>query len=185
MGIFRRVGKLLTADVHGMLDLLEEPNDICKQAIREMEGEITQLRDVIQSQHTRLAHLQEQGGRVSERHAEISEQLALCIEKGDDALARSVMKRKLEQEKLCRFLQQQQHTLQSEVARDKKQLSEYEDRLTSIREKLACFQTQESTAQEVSTSFSGDSLTVTEEEIEIALLQAKSNATDKKTGSTI
>ena len=44
MGIVKRFSTLLKADIHGVLDVMEDPRDVCKQAIREMEEELEALR---------------------------------------------------------------------------------------------------------------------------------------------
>jgi phage shock protein A len=44
MTLITRVSRLFKADVHGILDALEEPEAILKQAVREMEDEIEKSR---------------------------------------------------------------------------------------------------------------------------------------------
>ena len=46
MALIRRVARLITADVHAVLDQIEEPEIVLKQAIREMEEELAR-----QAQH--------------------------------------------------------------------------------------------------------------------------------------
>lgn len=44
MSLFDRLSTLLRADVHGMVDALEDPSLILRQALREAEGELVRKR---------------------------------------------------------------------------------------------------------------------------------------------
>lgn len=175
MGVLKRIGKLITADIHGMLDNLEDPSDICKQAIRDMEEEIAGLRDAIRARSERMERISEQRKRLDERLGEIERQLALCLSGDDDALARSVVRRKLEQEKLRRFVEQQLEALSKEGARDAKLLAEYEERLAAVRQKAQCFSEKECAKARGCEEWE-EPFHVSEEEIELALRQVRSQA---------
>ena len=172
MGICKRIGKLITADIHGLLDVLEEPADSCKQAIREMEEDLAGMREEAKQQELKLERLDEQRKRTAERRSELTRQFELCVSQGDESLTRGVLKKKLEQEKLARFLEKQRETAASEIAKGAKRIGEYEERLASIKEKLACF-SERASVQNPNPEEWTESLSVTDEEIEIALLQAK------------
>ena len=43
MALISRVSRLFTADVHAVLDRIEEPEVLLKQAIREMEDEVRRV----------------------------------------------------------------------------------------------------------------------------------------------
>ena len=58
MGIFNRIGRLWKADLHGIIDSLEEPRAILKQALRDMQEEIestTAHLEACKSEEERLA----------------------------------------------------------------------------------------------------------------------------------
>ena len=174
MGIFRRVHKLVSADIHGMLDLMEDPVDCCKQAIREMEEEIAAQKQSIKEREDTLRHLEEQCKRIAMRHKEAEEALKVCMASNDEGLMRQVIKKKLEQEKLLRVLAEQRNTITAQHARETKQLIEFQERLTAVREKLACFSEREALNQNNPlTSDFNEPLHVSEEEVTVALLSFK------------
>ena len=59
MALITRVGRLFRADLHAVLDRVEEPEVLLRQAIREMEEELAEER-----QRLRLAR-HEHGDRLS------------------------------------------------------------------------------------------------------------------------
>lgn len=174
MGIVRRLNRLISADIHGLLDLLEDPVDSCKQAIREMEEEVTALKSSIKSRDDRLRRMDEQRSKLSERVLEAERQVELCLRGADEQLTRQSIKRRIEQEKLKRYLTDQSELLSGERAREAAQLAEYEERLSAIREKLECLADHEALAKtDLAAAECTGTLQVTEEEIELALLAAK------------
>ena len=68
MTLLARIGRLFKADIHGILDSLEEPEVILKQAVREMEHEIEQGA-------RRLEELEKASEFVSMRKTEAEENL--------------------------------------------------------------------------------------------------------------
>jgi|GEM_PF-1259557 len=174
MGIFRRVHKLVSADIHGMIDLLEDPVDSCKQAMREMEEEVAVLKQSTKKRDDSVRHIEEQTRRITERRQEAERALEVCLAGNDEGLIRQVIKKKLEHDKLLRVLVDQREALLTEQARECKQVTEYQERLTGVREKLACFSERESAAQRnpLAAEFN-EPLHVSDEEVEVALLRMR------------
>jgi phage shock protein A len=100
MALITRVTRLSTADLHAVLDRLEEPDVLVKQAIREMEDELA-------SRETRLRWLDHENAQLTRQSAEmnasldaIATQLDVCFASNEDALARPLIKRRLETQHL-------------------------------------------------------------------------------------
>jgi phage shock protein A len=96
MALINRMSRLFTADVHAVLDRIEEPDVLLRHAIREMEDEVAHA-----EQHAK--QLEHERGRLADRHrkvqaalAEIEEQIGIAFDAGNDELARKLVKRKLE-----------------------------------------------------------------------------------------
>ncbi len=96
MALINRMSRLFTADMHAVLDRIEEPDVLLKHAIREMEEELARC-----EQHVRT--LDHERGLLADRHRkvqsalmELNGQLDVCFTNGNDELARKVIKRRLE-----------------------------------------------------------------------------------------
>ena len=63
MTLITRITRLFKADLHGILDGLEEPEEVIKQAIRDMEEDIA-------TQERRLAELQRRSCSALDREAQ-------------------------------------------------------------------------------------------------------------------
>jgi len=101
MALINRISRLFTADLHAVLDRLEEPDALLKQAIREMEDELasgeSRLR-WLDHEHTQLSRQIDELGTAL---ATVAQQLDVCFEGNEDALARTLIKRRLETQRLA------------------------------------------------------------------------------------
>ena len=116
MALINRMSRLFTADVHAVLDRIEEPDVLLKHAVREMEEELGRSElevRALEHEHGAL------GERLRKSHAalaELGEQLDVCFASGNDDLARKVLKRKLETERLERHVAERRTTLDKELS---------------------------------------------------------------------
>ena len=101
MALINRMSRLFTADVHAVLDRIEEPDVLLKHAIREMEEELARSEQrVKQLEHERdrARGPAPQGRRPRSRSSASSSTSA--FDNGNEELARKIVKRKLETERL-------------------------------------------------------------------------------------
>ncbi len=96
MILVNRLRRLIAADVHAVLDRIEEPEAVLKQAVRDMaaaieagEAQLEQRRAGAQSHRHRLTEL-EASLESLERKLDHS------LERDDESLARTLVRRKLE-----------------------------------------------------------------------------------------
>lgn len=99
MALINRFTRLFTADLHAVLDRIEEPDALLKQAVREMEDELTGMQAQAKSLRRELEQLNAQEDDAHSRLSELEEELDVCFESGEEALARGLVKRKLETER--------------------------------------------------------------------------------------
>lgn len=147
MAIITRLTRLFRADVHAVLDRMEEPDVLLRQAIREMEEEVAQ-----NAQHLKARELdrQQTQGRMDAIEAsrkDIAEQLDLCFAVQNEALARTLLRRRLEGERLIKHLGQRLTGLQQVFAERSSQLDENRRRLEAMRQKAELFDTEAVRAQ--------------------------------------
>jgi len=95
MPLIDRATRLFKADMHAVLDRVEDPEQVFKLAIRDMEEDIARHERSAKLARVRLgeveAGLRETQGRIGEFDAELD----LCFEQARDDLARAVVRKKL------------------------------------------------------------------------------------------
>lgn len=168
MALINRMSRLFTADVHAVLDRIEEPGVLLKHAVREMEEELArheQRARALEHEHDALGERQRKAGAVL---AELGEQLDVCFEGGNEELARKVIKRRLETERLERHVAERRATLAKELAALRATLDERREQLDVMRQK----------AELLTTTAAGDDVrggdfVVGEAEVEVAYLRER------------
>ncbi|MDH3613175.1 MAG: PspA/IM30 family protein [Gammaproteobacteria bacterium] len=179
MALINRISRLFKADFHAVLDQIEEPEALLKQAIRDMEDDLanTEQRSAL------CAHDQEalsvRKGELEGAIAEIGVQLDLCFESGKDDLAKTQIKKKLEAERLLKRLTAKHAANEKYLDEQRTMLDENQATLESLRQKAELF------AQRTPAYTGGESefddiawmtreMTVGDDEVEIAYLREKS-----------
>ncbi len=135
MALITRVTRLFRLDLHAVLDCIEEPNILIKQAVREMQ----ESNDADQQ---RLKLLDHEHKQVLSRQADldqcvdqIKEELDICFESGKDDLARALIKRKLETQRQAKALARKRNSLENSMTELKTRLQENRSRLTAMQQK--------------------------------------------------
>ncbi len=176
MALITRVSRLFRADVNAVLDRMEEPELLLRQAVREMEEELD--RDERRAKLLELESRQIAGRRneLDQRLAQTEEEMDLCFDSDNEALARALLKRKLETERFARFLGRRQEELQSAADELKRRIDENRSRLESMRQKAALLAVQDA-ADEGASDWSdlefARQFTVSDEDVELALLRER------------
>ena len=96
MALINRISRLFKADFHAVLDKIEEPEQLLKQAIRDMEDDLANTEQRIALHTHDQDTLSTRSGELQGSIAEIDEQLDLCFESEKDDLAKSLLRKKLE-----------------------------------------------------------------------------------------
>ena len=102
MALINRISRLFKADFHAVLDQIEEPEALLKQAIRDMEDDMASAEQRIHLCAHDQDALTQRKSELETTIAEIEVQLDLCFESDKDDLARNVIRKKLEAERLLR-----------------------------------------------------------------------------------
>ena len=179
MALINRISRLFKADFHAVLDQIEEPEQLLKQAIRDMEDDLANTEQRINL----CAHDQDAlSGRKRELEnafADIDAELDLCFESEKDDLAKSLIKKKLEAERLLKRLNTKHVANEKYLDEQRAMLDENSATLESLRQKAEIF------AQRTPVQIDGGSefddiawmareMTVGDDEVEIAYLHEKS-----------
>jgi len=135
MALINRIARLFKADFNAVLDQIEEPEQLLKQAIRDMEDELAAIEQRVSS----CAHEQRIiGARRNELEVareDYNDQLNLCFESGKDDLARSLIRKKLEAERLLKQLVSRLQANEAYLGEQRKLLEDNRVTLESLRQK--------------------------------------------------
>ena len=176
MALINRISRLFKADFHAVLDQIEEPEMLLKQAIREMEDDLAETEQRIKvcahDQETLAARKSEIDGKLGE----IDEELDLCFASGKDDLAKGLIKKKLEAERLSKRLSSKSSAAKKYLAEQRSILEENRATLEGLRQKAELFAQRapangESEFDDI--AWMAQELRVSDDEIEVAFLREK------------
>jgi phage shock protein A len=164
MALINRISRLFKADFHAVLDQIEEPEQLLKQAIRDMEDDLATTEQRIELQSAL---------------EEITAQLDLCFDSGKDDLAKSLIKKKLEAERLLKRLNSKHAANQKYLDQQRKMLDENRATLEGLRQKAELFAQRTPAHPDAASEFDdigwmAREMQVGDDEVEIAYLREKS-----------
>ena len=128
-----RITRLFAADVHAVLDRLEEPDALLKQALREMEDELAACETRIRWLMHERDETRRQSTEVERELGRIAEQLDVCFAAGEEPLARGLLKRRLELERHAKRLQTRADAAAKALADDEARLAEQRHAFDALR----------------------------------------------------
>jgi phage shock protein A len=170
MALITRMTRLFTADLHAVLDRLEEPGVLLKQALREMEDDVALREQRIRYlEHEREESTQHADG-LERDLVQLARQLDVCFASAAEDLARTLLKRKLEVEQLIKRLRARADAAAKALITETAQLEENRQVFDALRQKA------EQLLDEGSSSPGRPSLyqpSITDADVEVALLQEK------------
>ncbi len=179
MALVNRVARLFKADFNAVLDQIEEPEQLLKQAIRDMEDELAanehRIAVCARDQETLTVRRNELQSTIEE----ISGHLDLCFDADKDELARPLIRKKLEAERIHKTLDTRCAANNRALAEQRKMLDENRVTLEGLRQKseLVSHRTSgiESGSDYDDIGWMSRELSVGDEEVEIAYLREKAS----------
>lgn len=168
MAMISRLGRLLRADAHAVLDQLEEPEALLRQALREMDASLLLSQQQIRQHETELAQLDRRLGELSAQRSTSQVELDLCLDAGNESLARHLLRRRLQGERLTQLLAQQQQRVATALTELRSRAAAQQERLDDLRQRAALFD-----RGNANVAASADPPTVSEADVELALLREK------------
>lgn len=175
MTLITRMTRLFKADVHGILDWLEDPEAVLKQAVRDMETEIEHGTQILADFERREEKLKTVVTRLRDSLAELEGQIDICFEENNHDLARTCIRKKLETENRLKAAVRTATAVTAEKEAQQQKIAGQKEQLSAIVEKMQLFvecRTQ-SSPQEPFTTSEGGLGVVSDEEVEIAFLHEK------------
>ncbi len=170
MTVMTRLSRLFQADMNAVLDKIEEPETLLKQAIRDMETALGQTGKQAQLTEYDCQQKVNKQQELYQALAELDCKLALCFESGKDELARALIRRKLETQQDLKFVTGQLTALEATLQRLIQQRQEQHRLLQGMKQKAEVFQ---AATQSHDSGFITANQCIRDEDIEAALLFEK------------
>jgi phage shock protein A len=175
MALINRMSRLFTADVHAVLDRIEEPDVLLRHAVREMEEELARCEQgVKQLQHER-DRLADRHRKVQAALAEIDEQVSIAFAASNEELARKLVKRKLETVRLDGHVVERRGAVEKSLSERGTALQEQRERLDVMRQKAELL--TEQPRADAGDEWGKTSFAVGEDEVEVAFLRERQKRT--------
>lgn len=137
MALIRRVSRLFAADMHAVLDQIEEPEIVLRQAIREMEEELARQSQRQKWLRAEIATAASRAGSLIGHSRDLDAKLDICFADGNEELARRLIRRKLETARLREQAEARKQALTEQLGELEELAGTNVDQLESMREKAA------------------------------------------------
>src|SRR5919109_723533 len=102
MTLIQRMTRLFKADLHGILDCLEEPEEVVKQTVRDMEEALANKEQTLTALHAALQRLAAEEAELVRAARDIENNIDVCFQAGNEALAKTFLRKRLETERQAR-----------------------------------------------------------------------------------
>ena len=176
MALITRISRLFSADFHAVLDRIEEPELLLRQAIREMEEELARSEQRIRCLQQEQQQLCVEEDDKEQALSNLDEELDICFASGKDELARKLVKRKLEVQLQLKRVTGRHRASGKALVELEAAVTENHDQLQGMQQKADLLLERES-AGVPSSSWQGPhtaaECTVREEDVEVAFLREK------------
>ena len=177
MGIATRIVKIFKADIHGVMDQLEDQGLLLKQYLRDMEEALNQKEVKLARRIALLDQAKKEHHNYHQKYQSLDHDLTVAVQKGRDNLARMLIRKTQPLGELCDQLADQIATLTEEISQYKHHLSEQRLQYEQLKIRSAGFfhraemrDRQEDVRDIVSKNIPGE---LSEEEIELELIKRK------------
>ena len=172
MALITRVTRLFRADFHAVLDRVEEPDILLRQAIREMEEDLARDEHAYRRHERERGHLLKKASELQQAHTALADELDVCFAADKEDLARTLIRRKLETERSLKLLDRRQDAVASQLDQLSQRLEENRNRYEGMRQKAELFDEQQR-EPDFADDWSDIDVRVRDEDVEVALLKER------------
>jgi phage shock protein A len=180
MALMTRISKLLTADAHAVLDRLEEPEALLKQAVRDMEEALAQSEQSCRQLQQEQQLLSTRARELEKAVNDLNDELDICFESKQEDLARSLVRRKLEMQRLSKTVAEKRDAANQTLSEQQALVEENRLHLLSMKQKceLLVDVKAPATAFDDSKGYASE-YCIGDDEVEVAFLREKQRRAKK------
>ncbi|MCP3668276.1 MAG: hypothetical protein GY696_38275 [Gammaproteobacteria bacterium] len=172
MALITRVSRLFRADIHAVLDRIEEPDLLLRQALREMEASFANDEQQFKLLKHEVAHLESRNHELEQTLEEIDDELDICFSSQQEDLARAVIRKKLEAQRRLKLNRVKQTTTEQSFRSLEQRLEEQRPQLENMRQKTELLTNNLDQPGNEHDRYTHE-VTIWDDEVEIALLKEK------------
>ena len=175
MTLITRISRLFKADLHGILDGLEEPQEVIKQAIRDMEEDIATQERRLEELRAIMQRLAREAQETTATMQEIESQIDICFAAENESLARNMIRKRLEMARRAKGIARGQEETQAQSDGLATRIATHKAQLASVVQKLRAYETTQPRPPWASSPcmpLQGGS-GITDDEVEVAFLEEK------------
>jgi len=186
MTLIARMIRLFKADLHGILDTIEEPEEVVKQAIRDMEEDIATKERRLDELHAVLPRLAIEAQELTASRQESERQIDLCLATDNEPLAKNLIRKRLEMARRARGIARAQDEMRVKSEELAKKIAEHREQLAAVVQKLKLYEETRPSqpwASSICSPLQGGCL-VTDDEVEVAFLEEKRRRSGVAPGTT-
>lgn len=170
MALISRFSRLLKADVHAVLDRIEEPETLLRQAVREMQSEYDRSRQRVSLLEQEQQSMQRQATEIAQLLQRIESQLDDCFDADRDDLVRGLIRQRLEQQHMRDLLNKRIETQASLLASAKARQQTQHNALHGMLQKLEILTRDDTTAANAGGNVCRQHV-VSEDDVELELVR--------------
>lgn len=170
MALITRISRLFQADFHAVLDSIEEPELMLRQAIRDMEDDLAARERHIQLATSEQQQLRSRKDELTRSLEALDDELDLCFRSQKPDLARKLVRRKLETQRLAKHLAGRVSALERQLAGQRATVDEHRMTLDGLRQKSEILSRHAEPVDGNSDAF-GREFAITDDEVEVAFLR--------------
>jgi phage shock protein A len=175
MTLIARITRLFKADLHSILDGLEEPEEVIKQAIREMEEDIARQEGRLADLHAVLQRLDREAQETTAAMREIEQHIDTCFAAENEPLARNLIRQRLEIARRAKGIARAHEETRAHRDELTTRIAAHKAQLAAVVQKLKLY--EETRASHGWDSSPGsplrDASVITDDEVEVAFLAEK------------
>jgi phage shock protein A len=174
MTLITRITRLVKADLHGILDGLEEPEEVIKQAIRDMEEDIATQERRLEELHAVSQRLEREAQATTTAMQEIESQIDICFAAENEPLTKNLIRKRLEMARRAKGIARAQEETRAQSDGLATRLATQKAQLASVVQKLKVYEESRPRHTWVSSCapLQGASV-ITDDEVEVAFLEEK------------
>jgi len=175
MTLIARITRLFKADLHGILDGLEEPEEVLKQAIRDMEEDIATQEGRLADLHAVLQRLDREAQETTAAMQEIAQHIDTCFAAENEPLAKNLIRKQLEIARRARGIARAQEERRAHSDELATTIAAHKAQLAAVVQKLTLYEETRSSHVWASSPCSPlqSGSVITDDEVEVAFLEEK------------
>ena len=177
MGIMTRFVRIFKADIHGVIDQLEDKGLLLKQYLRDMEAALEQKKARLQKVKVSRNQALRQRDRYQQEIDKLEQDLEVALKRDKDNIARLLIKKIKPLTRLRKDIEAQIATLDLEIARFKEGIDQQQIQYEQLKQHATEYfhQAEQKEWEKTMPDFIPGNFTqeLTEEEVELELIQRK------------